>query len=386
MGPMIRFFAGLARSPVADIALALALAAQAQIEIWWPTVALGGADTGGLKSVLVPTALLATLPLAVRRRYPFAVLCVTVGGLGVQALLTIPPEGMSSVLAVVVAAYSVAAYAERGQALIGLAIAAGTTFMVFAGDPSDIPFDAFVVGAPWLAGWGLRRSRLYARRLESLTEQLAAEREERARLAVAAERSRIARELHDVVAHTISTMVVQAEAGEAVFDGHPQRARKAFQSIQESGREALTEMRRALGLLRRDDRELVLAPQPSVVHLENLLGRVRDAGLAVELKVEGQPRPLPPGLDLSAYRIVQEALTNTLKHASGDHAWVTVRYGDRELELKIDDNGPSRGDGATDGHGITGMRERAQLFGGKLEFGRRSAGGCSVRAWMPYQT
>lgn len=298
------FLAALARSPAVDAVFALALAAHSQLEIWWPDVALGGADAGGLKTVLVPTALLATLPLAVRRRLPFFVLCAVAGALGAQALLTVSLQGMSGLIALVVAVYSIAAHAERRRALAGLALALVGDIALIAEDPADFPFDVFVIGVPWLGGRALRTARLRTHELEALSAELASEREERARLAVAAERARIARELHDVVAHSVSTMVVQAEAGEALLESHPKRARDAFGSIQETGREALAEMRRLLGLLRRGDRELALVPQPSMAHLESLLGRVREAGLPVELEVEGHPAPLPPGLDLSAYRIV----------------------------------------------------------------------------------
>jgi signal transduction histidine kinase len=331
-----------ARSPAADALLALVLAAYSQLEIWWPTVAVGvgPADAVGAKAVLVPTALFATLPLALRRRFPFAVLCVVMGAIAAQALLTSPLKGLSGGIALVLAVYSVAAHTRQRCALLGLAIALSAVIPL-AEDVADFAFDALVVGGSWLVGRALRTTRLRAHELEALAAQLANEREERARLAVAAERARIARELHDVVAHSVSTMVVQAEAGEALLDGHPKRSREAFQSIESTGREALAEMRRLLGLLRRGDQELALVPQPSMAHLEQLLRRVREVGLPVDLKIEGHPRPLPPGLDLSAYRIVQEALTNTLKHAGRAHAWVTVRYRDQAVELEIADDGPA---------------------------------------------
>jgi signal transduction histidine kinase len=370
-------------SPAADAALALGLAAYSQIEIWSPGIAVGvgPADVTGTKAVLVPTMLIATLSLALRRRFPFAVLCVVMGASAAQALLTVPIEGMAAALTLVIAVYSLAAHTTRGRALTGLAIALAAAIPVDE-DASDFTFAAFLFGGTWLVGRALRMNRLRARELEELAAELANEREERARLAVAAERARIARELHDVVAHSVSTMVVQAEAGEALLDRHPKRAREAFQSIETTGREALAEMRRLLGLLRRGDHELALVPQPSLGHLEQLLGRVREAGLPVELEVEGHPRPLPPGLDLSAYRIVQEALTNTLKHAGRARAWVTVRYGDQALELEIADDGHSGGNGAS-GHGLSGMRERVRLFGGEVEAGKRAGGGFAVRARLP---
>ena len=381
-----RLFAAWVRSPVSDVALALGLAIHSQLEIWRPALTLGGADVGGLKSVLVSTALLVTLPLALRRRYPFSVLCVVTGAMATQTLVTTPVQGMSALIAFVVAVYSVAAHTEWRRALAGLAISLLVAVVLLSDDPADYAFSVFMIGAPWLAGRGLRTARAHARELERLTAQLTIEREERARMAVAAERARIARELHDVVAHSVSTMVVQAEAGEALLDGHPERAREAFHSIQNTGREALAEMRRLLGLLRHGDPELALVPQPSMVHLETLLTRVRDAGVAVDLKVEGRPWPLPPGLDLSAYRIVQEALTNTLKHSGGARAWVTVRYQAQALELEIVDDGHFADDRTDGGQGIAGMHERVMLFGGELDVGRRSVGGFSVRASLPLQS
>jgi signal transduction histidine kinase len=363
--------------------LALVLAAHSQVEIWWPEAALGGANAGGQKIVLVPTALLATLPLALRRRFPLAVLCTVAGALMAQALLTESLQGMSGLVALVIAVYSVAAHAEQPRALAGLAVALVSVGALVSEDPADLPFDAFVIAVPWLGGRAIRTARLRARELEKLTAELASEREERARLAVAAERARLARELHDVVAHSVSTMVVQAEAGETLLDDYPERAREAFVSIQATGRQALAEMRRLLGLLRRGDTELALVPQPGMDRLENLLARFREAGIAVDLAIEGRPRPLPPGLDLSAYRIVQEALTNTLKHARGARAGVTVRYQDDALELEVVDDGRSRGNGAIAGYGIAGMRERAKLFGGELEAGARCGGGYAVRARLP---
>jgi signal transduction histidine kinase len=154
-------------------------------------------------------------------------------------------------------------------------------------------------------------------------------------------------------------------------------------AIQTTGREALAEMRRLLGLLRNGDRELALVPQPSMGRLEDLLGRVREAGLAVELTVEGSIRPLSPGLDLAAYRIVQEALTNTLRHAGGAHAWVTLRYRDNTLELGIVDDGHTDGNGDADGYGLAGMRERVELYGGELEAGSGPGGGYAVHARLP---
>src|SRR5207249_2705156 len=181
------------------------------------------------------------------------------------------------------------------------------------------------------------------------------------------ERAGIARELHDIVAHSVSVMVVQAGAERRVLDQRQASTREVLLSIEQTGRQALAEMRRLLGMLRKDDEELALAPQPSMAHMELLVEQIRDAGMPVELRVEGEPVPLPPGVDLSAYRIVQEALTNALKHAGPARATVTVRYEEHELKLEIADSGRGHADGSGGGHGLIGMRERVALYGGEMD-------------------
>jgi signal transduction histidine kinase len=370
-----------ASSPSADIALATALAAYAMLEIWRPDSV--GVEAGGDKAILVTTMLAATVPLALRRRAPLAVLAVVVAALTAQALLTVFLEGLAGIAALLVAVYSVAAHAGATRALAGLAVALAGAAAI-GESASDGAFNALLVAGTWIAGRALRTARVRTSELEALAAQLEREREERARLAVAEERARIARELHDVVAHGVSTMVVQAEAGEALLDKHPERARESLTAIQSTGREALGEMRRLLGLLRRGDVEVALAPQPGLAELGRLAEQVTQAGLPVELEVLGEPRSVPAGLDLSAYRIVQEALTNALTHAGPARARVTVRYGEREVELEIADDG--HGDsGESGGHGLSGMRERVRLVGGELWSGRGAAGGFVVRARLPLE-
>jgi signal transduction histidine kinase len=205
----------------------------------------------------------------------------------------------------------------------------------------------------------------------------------RAAAAVAQERARLARELHDVVAHSVSVMVVQAGAAEQVLAGDPERARAPLQSIQATGRQTVVELRRLLGILREGDHELATAPQPSLAQLDGLLEDARNAGVAVSATVEGTPRPLPPSIDLSAYRIVQEGLTNVIKHAGQATAQVRVCYLDHVLELQVTDDGPGSPDEESSGHGLLGVRERVALFGGSFQAGNRAEGGFGLRALLP---
>jgi signal transduction histidine kinase len=241
-----------------------------------------------------------------------------------------------------------------------------------------------IYATAWILGDNIRVRRAYTAALEARAALLEREREEHARLAVAEERARIARELHDIVAHHVSVMVVQAGAARRVLAQQPNLATEALNDVEATGRQALAEMRRMLGVLRSDVEADALAPQPSLERLEALVEQVGEAGLPVDLVVEGARRPLPPGVDVNAYRIVQEALTNVLKHAGKAAAKVRVRYGPRDLELEITDDG--RGAAAAvlsrmgAGQGVVGMRERAQLHGGELEAGPLMTGGFQVRA------
>jgi signal transduction histidine kinase len=285
-------------------------------------------------------------------------------------------------LAEILAVYSVAAHAERRAALIGLLVSWAA---LLAGEPGD-----FVVMGPawagiWLAGRLVRAREHDARRLRELAQALEHERVEEARLAVAEERTRIARELHDVVAHAMSTIVLEAGAERVNLDEDQTSTRQALHSIERTGRQALAEMRRLVGVLRtEEDDGPELFPQPSLTHLDLLIEQVCRAGVPVELRVVGEPVELAAGLDISAYRIVQEALTNVLKHGGDARATVVVAYGDRTLEIEIADDG--RG-GTPDGrgHGIVGLRERVALFGGSLEAAGREDGGFAVRARLPLE-
>jgi signal transduction histidine kinase len=369
-----RWFAQPSR--LGDLVLAVGLALFALVEIWWPGGFVATGPIEGTKEVLVPTALAMTLPLAFRRTWPLATVLVVFAAAALQDLLTTPPDGLSMVIATLVASYSVAAYSERWSAAAGLVAA---ILLVLPAGGGDAAFASVLIGGAWGAGRIVRRQNL-------LLGALAREQAARERAAIADERARLARELHDVIAHSVTTMVVQAEAGESLLARDPERARQAFVSITSSGRQALAELRRMLGLLRSAEGERALDPQPGLAQLQALVEEMRGVGLPVELTIEGQTRPLAAALDLSAYRIVQEALTNTLKHAGPARARVTVRYRTDDVELEVLDDGRRSTNGSKGGHGIAGMRERVRLYGGTLETGRRDDGGFSVRARLPAGT
>ena len=246
-------------------------------------------------------------------------------------------------------------------------------------------FFGLLIGTPFVVGRAIRYRRLRETALEETNVALARERDERARAAVAEERTRIARELHDVVAHAVSVMVLQARGGRALLDTEPSESREAFDTIERTGRQALGEMRRLLGQLRAEDEELALAPRPSLSRLSSLADEVTRAGLPVEIRIEGEPAELPAGVDVSAFRIVQEALTNALKHAGPARAVVAVRYGDGEVDIEVADDGRGGANGDGTGHGLTGIRERVALYGGDFAAGAQRQGGYAVRARLPYE-
>ena len=345
----------------------------------------------GTLALAYALALLHTLPLAARRRFPGTVLALCVAsGLAVTAL------GLSPIilgLAILVAVYSVAAYGDRWVSLAGLAAAElGSAAVQLTPGRFQTPTvvsNALVIGAAWLLGHFVGVRRAYTARLER-TAELERTRAEQARRAVAEERLRLARELHDVVAHSISVIAVQSGVGAHVAQTQPEEAAKALAAIEATSRAALIELRRLLGVLRQEgEPQGDLAPAPGLADLDGLLAEMAKAGLGVRLRVEGTPSPLPAGVDLSAYRIVQEALTNVVKHAGPARAQVTIGYRHQEVRVEVSDDGRGvtapTGDGrARVGHGLIGMRERVQVFGGDLEVGPGPVGGFRVAARLPF--
>ena len=353
-----------------DTALALVLAG---FGAWRPTDNLRA--SGGL----IALAILSTLPLAVRRLYPVPVLAVVTAAT-VSAALAYQAYWAPGA---VVALYTVAAHCQRSEAmrtgaaaLLALALpVAYATHWEWSTLLRLAPF-----AAAWILGDNLRTRRAYLRAVEDRARQLEREQDANARRAAAEEQARIAREVHDVVAHNLSVIVVQATAADRVFTEQPNEARRAVRAIEETARQALGDLRRVLGVVRPGDG---LAPQPGLSRLDDLVAQVRASGLDVDLEVVGAPRELPGPLELSAYRIVQEALTNTMRHAAARHASVRLRFDADALGLEVVDDGAGPGANGGPGRGLVGMRERAASLGGELEAGPGAEGGFRVAARLP---
>lgn len=330
----------------------------------------------------LPLAIAFAAPLLWRRVHPLPVALATMVVLSIQRLAFGEIWDTGSSLAVpMVSVFAVAAYAGLAPAVVGLLVSVVTMSVADigdGGDGSDYAFITLLYTALWIAGRALQRQRALVSQVRDQARQLEQAQVERELLAVGEERTRIARELHDVVAHSVSTIVVQAEAGQALIDRAPERATGSFVAIQETGRQALEELRTMLGVLREDPSGPQLAPQPRLGHLDALLASVRSAGLDVTLDVSGDPRALPTALDLSAYRIVQEALTNTIKHAHATRARVGLTYAEEHVDIQVSDNGRGCADHeSSPGHGLLGIQERARLHGGDLGV-ETSTGGFTV--------
>jgi signal transduction histidine kinase len=384
----IRVWWSASRQRAADAAVAATLALVAVADL------LGSSDStswGGRGPLQLVLALACTVPLAWRVRRPVAAMTAVTAASGLLVVLAAPHQPPFELfVASVLGAYSMGAHTTgaRRWAGLGIMFAVGAPFMVAAHEQgmavgNTLAPIAWLVGA-WAVGSIIRGRRVRTAELEALTRELAEQRDLQARASVAVERGRIARELHDVVAHNVSMMVVQAGAAERVLEGAQPDVRDALAAISGTGRETIDEMRLLLGVLRSDD-GLALAPQPGLADLDQLVQNVSSTGLAVRLHVDGgRPASLPPGVDLSAYRIVQEALTNVLKHAGPASAEVMVRYGDAAVEVEVCDDGHSAtANDFKGGNGLIGMRERVMMLGGELHAGARQGGGFIVRARLP---
>lgn len=329
--------------------------------------------------------ILMTAPLVCRRRWPLFVFGLVVLG----GFVVAPTDPYAAIASITVAAYSVGAYGRLSLfSLIPLTAAAAVVALTLHIEyPAMLDrAAALLVTIPlWLVAYALRIRQVRADALEARAARLEQEHELATRVALAAERARIARELHDVVAHHVSVIVVQAGAALEVLPSSPDRARDALLAIESTGRGAMTELRGLLGVLSDTGDEVTMSPQPGVAQLDALLRQVDAAGLPAILSVQGQPRPLPAGIDLAVYRLIQEALTNALKYSGLARTEILLDYRETELTLEILDEGegeiPSP-DGAP-GRGLIGMQERVALYGGTMEIGRRRSHGFAVRARLP---
>jgi signal transduction histidine kinase len=389
----------------ADTLLAVALAAAALVSLAAIYDELPPTDptfSHGFTPAVVVSMLALTLSLAWRRRYPFSVAFVVVVAFLVARIVVHVPEANVSLLAGWLLIYSVAVHGQRRfrtpvlivcYCAIVAELVREYFFASFSngyGPPLARFFDLFynmlVLALPWLLGAAIWSLRDRQRKLADQTIELQAEREENASQAVFAERVRIARELHDVVAHHVSVIGVQAAGARRVMDRQPARAAEALSSIEDSSRRAVTELHRLLGFLRRAGETDELFPQPGLAQLGDLIAEAGQGELIVDLTIQGEARLLPPTLEVSAYRVIQEALTNTRKHSRATTANIRLHYGLEELEVEVFDDGPERDAeqaGGQVGHGLIGMRERAALHGGHLRAGPRPGGGFAVHASFP---
>ena len=336
-------------------------------------------------------ALAPVLPLAVRRRAPLPVALVVCAGVVGQVVASDgAPATFASFVAVMICVYTLLRHADVRSAAAGLAVVAAAVASTAVVEARTVPFQPFDVVYPLFyfgvaGGLGafVRQRALRLTAVEDRAAALEGELEREAELAAAEERARIARELHDVVAHGLSLMVVQAEAAEEMLSRSPEAAAQPLHRVQDTGRQALAEMRRLLGVLRTADAgPPSTVPQPSLRRLPELVREAADVGLTVEVAVTGDPVDLAPGRELAAFRIVQEALTNTRRHARAGRACVRLDYSPAQLRIEVTDDGRGR-TGAHEGHGLIGMRERAALYGGTLDVGPAAGGGFRVTAVLP---
>ena len=356
-----------------DRVLAVVLTVAIELETWFSS------HQPHHKVAMAIAGPLLTAPIAVRRRYPFAV-GVGAGLWGVLSSTLFPANLGTVLIAWPCNMYALAVWTPTRRFVIGMLafIVPALVLLPFSSHSFSSGMQFLVISTVVML-----LVRRVVRDRERRADMAERERDLAAREAVVEERARIARELHDAIAHNVSMMVVQAGAERRVLGEERSSTREVLETVEQIGRGALTEMRRLVGMLRSGG-EGPLTPQPGLADLERLVGQVREAGLPVDLQIEGERRELPVGLDLSAYRIVQEALTNALKHAGQARATVNVRYHDDSLELEVvDDGAGATTHVASGGHGLVGMRERVALYGGRFEAGRRASGGFTVRVLLP---
>jgi signal transduction histidine kinase len=374
---------GLGRPTAVDAALALLLAVVAQIEMW-----IG--DVPGPAGAKMLLALATTLPLAWRTAAPLPTVAATAAGYALAIVLGVPAdEPLVPVVVPLLAVYSLGAHGSRNAILAGgaMAISAYAVARLSGPGQGSLGFIGISLGVVAALGVGraVRELGFETDVLEARASQLEHERDEMAQAAVAEERARIARELHDVIGHSISVMGVQAGAVRRRLTAEQEVERDALLGVERAGREAVEEMQRLLGLLRANGEEPATSAALTPERVEAMVAEMRRAGLEIELRIEGELRSLPPGRALAAFRILQEALTNALKHAPGSRVSVTLRHSPSELRIEVVDDGQaaSADSPGVGGHGLVGIRERAALYGGTLEAAPRSGRGFKVVARLP---
>jgi signal transduction histidine kinase len=335
-----------------------------------------------------PAVLLCTAPLLLRRRWPIPVLLVALAGFSFAG----NASNLAALLGGLIAAVSVGL--DERHPVLGLITVTGVAAAIAAefggGSSTQLPIAPYLtpfllIGAAFLAGRAIASRQVLADQQRERANQLQREHDVAIKAAAEAERRHIARELHDVIAHSVGVMVVQAAAARHVLEEKPDASRDALLVVENTGYEAMTELRRLLGVLNDDGTAAPMAPQPGTDLIESLVDRVREAGLPVELRVEGEARPLPPGIDVATYRIVQEALTNALKYAGGAPTHAVLRYSSDAIDIDVVDEGKVTTPADGIGRGLTGMRERVAVFGGSIEAGRREAGGYTVHVHLPLE-
>lgn len=367
------------------------------LRAWWPVPLVLVLDqitpgmTGASTLSPFPAALFSlahSVPLRWRGPHPIAAVGGVLAATSLQALLTGPTLTFGSWVALMIAVFAVADGVRRAAAILALLVVlAGVAIIVTVTDPDapavEVVFPIVYFGGAWAAGRLVRSRRVAALRLAAVADSLAREREETARLAVAAARGRMSREVHDIVAHSLGIIVLQAEAADAVLDGDPEAVRRPLHVIQDTGRQALGELRRILDLLGTDDSA---SPLPGLADVPVLVAGFERAGLPVALQVSGEPGAVPPGLGLTVYRLVQEALTNVLKHTDAARCTVSLSVEAPRVEVQVHDTGPPRPAGPAvpgSGRGLVGLRERVESFGGELTYGPTPEGGFQVAARLP---
>ena len=378
--PMARLFGSPGRR---DLLLGLGVAGLAQVEVW------SGVVVGGPRPAVAVTGLVMGLALLWRRRAPLIVLVVVFSaGIALAVLGVDSNTFFAPLLAGVVAVSSAAYHASRPILALVAALALGWAAVLIENGPSpgDLLFAGLIIGGVWLAGHAVSIRQARAQLLEERAAQVERETTWQAAAAVAEERRRIARELHDVVAHSLSVTMLHVGGVRRLLRPEQQAEQEALLLAERTGRQALEEMHRLLGVLRSPEESATSMPEPDLTRAAELLEPIRAAGLTAELCVEGTPRPLPPGVDLSAYRILQEALTNVLRHARATRVDCTIRYDEDAVRLDVVDDGQPQGRTSHSpdrGHGLIGMRERVALYGGTLDVGPTPGSGYRVAAVFP---